>query len=204
MHFKESNLKISAGEDAQRSTSFRHGASPPAEHLHALLPNATRPHLNTSKQIVMFRFYFICQVKLYLKGDKDFCSIASDNKYTLIGIINVPPNDAGSVTVPIIPKIVGEVNVEVMAIGTIPRIGAASAGTDAVRKRLLVVVSLLVCLFLDFKPECSYPIPWGDPRVLFRRREGQQLVHEVETNNLRPLHAVTHKALQRRPAPVLL
>lgn len=150
----------------------------------------------------MFRFYLICQVKLYLKGDKDFCSIASDNKYALIGIINVPPNDAGSVTVPIIPKIVGEVNVEVMAIGTIPGIG--TAGTDAVRKRLLVVVSLFVCLFLGFKSECSYPIPWGDPRVFFRRREGQKLVHEVETNNLRPLHAVTHKAVQRRPAPVLL
>lgn len=147
LHFKDSNLKISAGEDAQRSTSFRHGASPPAEHLCPVLPNATRPHLNTSKQIVMFRFYLICQVKLYLKGDKDFCSIASDNKYAFIGVINVPPNDAGSVTVPIIPKIVGEVNVEMMAIGTIPGIPGATGGIDAVRKRLLVVVSLLLCLF---------------------------------------------------------
>lgn len=98
----------------------------------------------------MFRFYLICQVKLYLKGDKDFCSIASDNKYEFIGIINVPANDAGSVTVPIIPKIVGEVNVEVMAIGTIPGLGGATGGMDAVRKPLLVVVSLLVCLFLGF------------------------------------------------------
>lgn len=98
----------------------------------------------------MFRFYLICQVKLYLKGDKDFCSIASDNKYEFIGIINVPANDVGSVTVPIIPKIVGEVNVEVMAIGTIPGSVGATAGMDAVRKPLLVVVSLLVCLFLGF------------------------------------------------------
>ena len=96
----------------------------------------------------MFRFYLICQVKLYLKGDRDFCSIASDNKYAFIGIINVPPNDAGSVTVPIIPEIVGEVNVEVMAIGTIPDIGERG-GVDAVRKRLLVVVSLLI-FFLGF------------------------------------------------------
>lgn len=95
----------------------------------------------------MFRFYLICQVKLYLKGDRDFCSIASDNKYASIGIINVPPHDAGSVTVPIIPKIVGEVNVEVMAIGTIR---GATAGVDAVRKPLFVVVSLLVCSFLGF------------------------------------------------------
>ena len=99
----------------------------------------------------MFRFYLICQaVKLYLKGDKDFCSIASDNKYAFIGIINVPFNDARSVTVPIIPKIVGEVNVEVMAIGTIPEIGVTFDMDAAVRKRLLVVVSLLVCLFLGF------------------------------------------------------
>jgi len=98
----------------------------------------------------MFRFYLICQVKLYLKGDKDFCSIASDNKYAFIGVINVPPNDAGSVTVPIIPKIVGEVDVEVMAIGTIPGMPGATGGIDAVRKRLLVVVSLLLCLFLGF------------------------------------------------------
>ena len=113
-----------------------------------VLPNAIRPHLNTLKQIVMFlRSYLICQVKLYLKGDKDFCSIASDNKYASIGTINVPPNDAGSVTVPIIPKIVGEVNVEVMAIGTIPGI-SAPGGMDAVRKRLLVVVSLFGFLCL--------------------------------------------------------
>ena len=98
----------------------------------------------------MFRFYLICQVKLYLKGDKDFCSIASHNKYAFIGTIDVPPNDAGSVTVPIIPKIVGEVNVEVMAIGTIPEIGVTLDMDAAVRKRLLVVVSILVCLFLGF------------------------------------------------------
>ena len=62
-------------------------------------------------------------------------------------LLMYPPHDAGSVTVPIIPKIVGEVNVEVMAIGTIR---GATVGVDAVRKPLFVVVSLLVCSFLGF------------------------------------------------------
>ena len=93
----------------------------------------------------MFRFYLICQAKLYLKGDKDFCSIASHNKYAFIGTIDVPPNDAGSVTVPIIPKIVGEVNVEVVVIGTDPSFVGANTEMDGVKKLLLVVVSLLVC-----------------------------------------------------------
>ena len=92
----------------------------------------------------MFRFYLICQAKLYLKGDQDFCSIASHNKYAFIGTIDVPPNDAGSVTVPITPKIVGKVNVEVVVIGTNPRIDGDSV-MDAVRRRLLIVVSPLVC-----------------------------------------------------------
>ena len=92
----------------------------------------------------MFRFYLICQAKLYLKGDQDFCSIASHNKYAFIGTIDVPANDAGSVTVPIIPKVVGKVNVEVVVIGTDLKFAGANTEMNGVQKILLVVVSLLV------------------------------------------------------------
>ncbi|KAL9988942.1 hypothetical protein ACROYT_G003438 [Oculina patagonica] len=80
------------------------------------------------------------RAKIYLRGDKDFCSIATDRKLALIGLVNVPANDARSVAVPIVPKRIGEIQVEVSSILQVKIDGAYmnSAG-DALRKKLLVV-----------------------------------------------------------------
>ena len=81
------------------------------------------------------------QAKLYLKGDKHFCSIAADDKLALIGVVNIPAKDARSVAVPIVPKKIGGIRVEVSSILQI-KIGNSyinSAG-DAVRKTLFVLV----------------------------------------------------------------
>ena len=89
-------------------------------------------------------FSFCCQAKLYLRDDKDFCSIAANGKLALIGVVNVPANDARSVAVPIFPKKIGEIQVEVSSIFQI-KIGNSytnSAG-DAVMRTLLVVVCAL-------------------------------------------------------------
>ena len=85
------------------------------------------------------------QAKLYLKGNQDFCSIAADRKLALIGTVNVPPNDARSVAVPIVPKRIGEIQIEVSSIlqVKIDRSYMNSAG-DALRKTLLVVVRVLL------------------------------------------------------------
>ena len=84
------------------------------------------------------------QAKLYLKGDKQFCSIAADDKLALIGVVNIPAKDARSVAVPIVPKKIGEIRVKVSYILQI-KIGNSymnSAG-DAVRKTLFVLVCAL-------------------------------------------------------------
>ena len=84
------------------------------------------------------------QAKLYIKGDKHFCSIAADNKLALIGVVNIPANDARSVAVPIVPKRIGEIQLQVSSILQI-KIGNSymnSAG-DAVIRTLLVVVCAL-------------------------------------------------------------
>lgn len=57
-------------------------------------------------------------------------------------MVIVPPNDARSVTVPIFPKIVGEVDIEVSSVFGLNFGGSyLSAVADSVRKRLLVEVS---------------------------------------------------------------
>ena len=84
------------------------------------------------------------QAKLYIKGDKHFCSIAADDKLALIGKVDIPANDARSVAVPIVPKRIGEIQVQVSSILQI-KIGNSylnSAG-DAVIRTLLVVVCVL-------------------------------------------------------------
>ena len=82
-------------------------------------------------------------MKLYLKGDKDFCSIAVDRKRGLIGLTKVPAHDARSVAVPIVPKRIGEIEVEVTSIlqAKFDNVYMNIAG-DAVRRKLFVVVSL--------------------------------------------------------------
>ena len=98
---------------------------------------------------------FLYQAKIYLKADNAFCSFVADQKRGLIGMVIVPPNDARSVTVPIFPKIVGEVDIEVSSVFEL-NLGDSylSVGADSVRKRLLVEVSVeyfqsLAALFMD-------------------------------------------------------
>ena len=82
-------------------------------------------------------------MKLYLKGDKDFCSIAADRKISLIGLIKIPRNDARSVAVPVVPKRIGEIEVEVSSLlqMKIDNSYQNTAG-DAVKRKIFVVVGL--------------------------------------------------------------
>ena len=84
------------------------------------------------------------QAKLYLKGKKHFCSIATDDKLALIGVVNIPANDARSVAVPIVPKKIGGIRVQVSSILQI-KIGNSymNAAGDAVTKTLFVLVCAL-------------------------------------------------------------
>ena len=87
---------------------------------------------------------FLYQAKIYLKADNAFCSfVAGYQRLGLIGMVTVPPNDARSVTVPIFPKIAGEVNIEVSSVFEL-KFGDyyLSVGADSVRKGLLVEVSV--------------------------------------------------------------
>ena len=87
---------------------------------------------------------FRCQAKLYLKDDKDFCSIAANGKLALIGVVNVPVNDARSVAVSIVPKKIGEIQIEVSSILLIKfRNGYIYGAADTVKKTLLVLVCTL-------------------------------------------------------------
>ena len=100
-------------------------------------------HFHFSNYVLPFLFSFR-QAKLYIKGDKHFCSIAADDKLALIGKVDIPANDARSVAVPIVPKRIGEIEVQVSSILQI-KIGNSymnSAG-DAVIRKLLVVVCVL-------------------------------------------------------------
>ena len=85
---------------------------------------------------------FLYQAKIYLRADNAFCSFVADQKRGLIGMVIVPPNDARSVTVPIFPKIFGEVDIEVLSVFGVNLGGFyLFVPGDSVRKRLLVEVS---------------------------------------------------------------
>ena len=94
--------------------------------------------------------FITLQVKLYLKGDKDFCSTAADGKYAVIGIVRVPPNDARSVAVPIVPKRIGEIFLEVSSIFQVKDHGSYvnSAGDTVIRKLLVVVRALKIFIIM--------------------------------------------------------
>ena len=88
---------------------------------------------------------FLHQAKIYLKGDNDFCSFAADQKLGLIGMVTIPPNDARSLAVPIFPKRIGTVEVEVSSVfqTKLFRDRYMNAAGDYVRRRLLVEVSVV-------------------------------------------------------------
>ena len=92
------------------------------------------------------RCFSLHQVKIYLKGSDEFCSFATNGKLALIGMVIIPPNAARSVTVPVLPKRTGEVEVEVSAIFQVKFLTntyANNAG-DSVRRKLLVEVGVYV------------------------------------------------------------
>ena len=94
------------------------------------------------------------QAKIYLRGDKDFCSIAADRKLALIGSVNIPPNDARSVAFPIVPNRIGEIEIEVSLILQIKYADSyRNFAGDVVRRRLLVVVRLRTNI-------CPLPLQW--------------------------------------------
>ena len=100
-------------------------------------------HFHFNNYVLPFLLSFR-QAKLYIKGDKQFCSIAANDKLALIGKVDIPANDARSVAVPIVPKRIGEIQVQVSSILQI-KVGNSymnSAG-DAVTRTLLVVVCVL-------------------------------------------------------------
>ncbi|XP_027048067.1 ophiophagus venom factor-like [Pocillopora damicornis] len=80
------------------------------------------------------------RAKIYLQGDKDFCSTAADGKKAQIGIVDIPPGNARSVAVPIVPKRIGEISIEVSVIlaGDVGGAMMNQAG-DSVRRKLYVV-----------------------------------------------------------------
>ena len=88
--------------------------------------------------------FFLHQAKIYIKGGEDFCSTADPGKLALIGTVNVPPKDAKSVSVAIVPKIIGEIEVEVASVFKV-KLGYAffSAVADSVTRKLLVVVRMI-------------------------------------------------------------
>ncbi|PFX26602.1 cobra venom factor-like [Stylophora pistillata] len=82
------------------------------------------------------------RAKVYLRGNKDFCSTAADDSLVLIGILYLQPNDAKSVAVPIIPKTAREIEIEVSSILEVKKEGEVfwdTRGVDVVQRKLLVV-----------------------------------------------------------------
>ena len=92
------------------------------------------------------RCFSLHQVKIYHKGSDAFCSFATNGKLALIGMAIIPPNAARSVTVPVLPKRTGEVEVEVSAVfqDKIFTNTYANYAGDSVRRKLLVEVGVYV------------------------------------------------------------
>ncbi|RMX42632.1 hypothetical protein pdam_00010273 [Pocillopora damicornis] len=85
---------------------------------------------------------YLAEAKVYLRGNKDFCSTADDDSLVLIGILYPQPNDARSVAVPIIPKTAGKIEIEVTSILEIKEGNKdfwEKREVDAVKRELLVV-----------------------------------------------------------------
>ena len=80
---------------------------------------------------------YLNQANIYIRGGEGFCSIAMDDQLALIGKVDIPPNDARSVAVPIVPKRTGEVEVEVASVVQSQWRNIA----DSVIRKLFVVVS---------------------------------------------------------------
>ncbi|KAK2565794.1 Complement C3 [Acropora cervicornis] len=84
------------------------------------------------------------RAKLYIKGDKDHCSIAAKGQSAFIGFVDLQPNEAKSVVAPIVPKRTGEIPIQVDAVFQIKFNGNfLNTFGDSVKRKLLVVVGFL-------------------------------------------------------------
>ncbi|XP_067056513.1 complement C3-like [Acropora muricata] len=80
------------------------------------------------------------RAKLYIKGDKDHCSIAAKGQSAFIGFVDLQPNEAKSVVAPIVPKRTGEIPIQVDAVFQIKFNGNfLNTFGDSVKRKLLVV-----------------------------------------------------------------
>lgn len=101
----------------------------------------------SSHKIFFSSFFVFIQVKLYIKGDKDHCSIAAEGKSAFIGFVDLQPNEAKSVVAPIVPKRIGEIPIQADAVlqfrsnldGNFMNLFG-----DSVRRKLLVVVRIII------------------------------------------------------------
>lgn len=120
---------------------------------------------------------------MYLRGDQDFCSIAQNRELSSIGNVRVPPRDARSVAVPIVPKRVGETEIEVSLIVQIKHGGSfRNAAGDIVIKKLLVVVSILVCK-LNWPKAENISIPYFLVWVVLKRGKFAYTASAVHAKN---------------------
>lgn len=110
--------------------------------------------LNTISDKIFFFFVFI-QAKLYIKGDKDHCSIAAKGQSAFIGFVDLQPNEAKSVVAPIVPKRTGEIPIQVDAVFQIKFNGNfLNTFGDSVKRKLLVVVRIIIKCAVFFQLGC--------------------------------------------------
>lgn len=125
------------------------------------LPTGAKPSqpllhtsLNTISDKIFFFFVFI-QAKLYIKGDKDHCSIAAKGQSAFIGFVDLQPNEAKSVVAPIVPKRTGEIPIQVDAVFQIKFNGNfLNTFGDSVKRKLLVVVRIIIKCAVFFQLGC--------------------------------------------------
>ena len=114
--------------------------------------------LNTISDKIFFFFVFI-QAKLYIKGDKDHCSIAAKGQSAFIGFVDLQPNEAKSVVAPIVPKRTGEIPIQVDAVFQIKFNGNfLNTFGDSVKRKLLVVVRIIIKCAVFFQLGCFFII----------------------------------------------
>lgn len=128
----------------------------------------------TNEASLFFFFHFLYgsfslqKAKVYLRGNKDFCSTADDDSLVLIGILYPQPNDARSVAVPIIPKTAGKIEIEVTSILEIKEGNKdfwEKREVDAVKRELLVVVSEFKFAEYNYETFCLLYMEGGE--ILF-------------------------------------
>lgn len=79
------------------------------------------------------------RAKLFIEGDKDYCSIATKGQRATFGVVAIPPQNARSVSIPIVPKRLGEIELKIFVIFRVKIGNQWYPNSDAVRRKILVV-----------------------------------------------------------------